>query len=505
MGEVFLVLKRFRNSKEKFDFWFGAVTVLVVAFLSRFYLLDLKSLHHDEAVNGWFVTEMWRLGFFKYDPTNYHGPLHFYLLQGVDLISGGLTLAKVRWIPALFSVATVGLGFFFWRKQPLAAFSFALLSCFSMGMIFFGRSGIHEAGFAFFQVLMAFAIHEFLERDRIKGICCFVVGLVGSLLLKETFIFPVVAFFLAAVLFYFGSLFKTQVRWFDDDEIRVGKRWLLGGFFVWFLFFSGFFQNLKGPIDFFVAYFPWAKTGMAETGHEKSPLYFIELLGRYETVALVLFSVGILSLKWLKVSTRFMIFVAGFQLLVYSLIPYKTPWCILSILVFVHLAVALMLQDLGDRWLQSSKLKGLSVGIGIVFLISVLIPLKEVLRLNYWTPLSHDHKYVYVQSTDQLTQFLKTVEEALKNDSALKARSVEIYAKEAWPFPWALRDFHKLSFLPMDKAISFQSRPLLVLAEGEIAEKIEADLPDRYIKTPLIVRDGMAPLNVYWDAEVFTK
>ena len=49
------------------------------AFL-RFLFLSMKPPHFDEGINGWFVDQMMKTGFYRYDPTNYHGPLHFYIL-----------------------------------------------------------------------------------------------------------------------------------------------------------------------------------------------------------------------------------------------------------------------------------------------------------------------------------------------------------------------------------------------------------------------------------------
>src|ERR687883_482438 len=55
---------------------------LIVAFaaLLRLFLLGIKPPHFDEGINGWFVDQMVKNGFYRYDPTNYHGPLHFYIL-----------------------------------------------------------------------------------------------------------------------------------------------------------------------------------------------------------------------------------------------------------------------------------------------------------------------------------------------------------------------------------------------------------------------------------------
>src|SRR6202047_413498 len=54
--------------------------IIGLAALLRFFLLGIKPPHFDEGINGWFVDQIMKTGFYKYDPTNYHGPLHFYVL-----------------------------------------------------------------------------------------------------------------------------------------------------------------------------------------------------------------------------------------------------------------------------------------------------------------------------------------------------------------------------------------------------------------------------------------
>ena len=48
--------------------------VTAVASFVRFFWLEIKPLHHDEGVNGYFLTSLFRNGEYKYDPANYHGP-----------------------------------------------------------------------------------------------------------------------------------------------------------------------------------------------------------------------------------------------------------------------------------------------------------------------------------------------------------------------------------------------------------------------------------------------
>jgi predicted membrane-bound mannosyltransferase len=67
--------------------WTPWLIVGLGAFL-RFFLLDIKPPHFDEGINGWFVDQMVKSGFYRYDPTNYHGPLHFYILFVAQTLLG---------------------------------------------------------------------------------------------------------------------------------------------------------------------------------------------------------------------------------------------------------------------------------------------------------------------------------------------------------------------------------------------------------------------------------
>ena len=46
----------------------SSAIITLAAFAFRFYDLALKPLHHDEGVNGFFLTTLYRTGVYKYDP-----------------------------------------------------------------------------------------------------------------------------------------------------------------------------------------------------------------------------------------------------------------------------------------------------------------------------------------------------------------------------------------------------------------------------------------------------
>src|SRR5262245_6470090 len=53
--------------------------IIIIAVGLRTGALELKPMHHDEGVNGYFLTNLVRNGDYKYDPSNYHGPTLYYL------------------------------------------------------------------------------------------------------------------------------------------------------------------------------------------------------------------------------------------------------------------------------------------------------------------------------------------------------------------------------------------------------------------------------------------
>ena len=100
----------------------AAASILIVAAVLRFYDLDLVPLHHDEGVNGNFLVRLVREGYYHYDPANYHGPTLYYFAAIfpwlLRLLFGphardtyGLTTTAIRFVPALFGLATIGLIF----------------------------------------------------------------------------------------------------------------------------------------------------------------------------------------------------------------------------------------------------------------------------------------------------------------------------------------------------------------------------------------------------------
>ena len=134
------------------------IVILAVAAAARLTLLGMKPPHFDEGVNGWFVDQMTQTGYYHYDPTNYHGPFHFYVLFLAQTLFGRHIWA-LRLPLALMSLATVALTIrfdrFIGRRAALWA---AAAMAVSPGCIFYGRYAIHEYWLVFSLMLCAWGL-----------------------------------------------------------------------------------------------------------------------------------------------------------------------------------------------------------------------------------------------------------------------------------------------------------------------------------------------------------
>jgi uncharacterized protein (TIGR03663 family) len=142
----------------------GCFLITAIAIFLRVYWIDLKPLHHDEGVNGFFLTTLFREGVYKYDAGNYHGPtLYFFALAFTKLF--GLETFAIRYSIGIFGVGMVVLTFCLRRYLgSVGALSAGLFLALSPGMVFVSRYFIHEIIFVFFTFGMVVAIVFFMEK-----------------------------------------------------------------------------------------------------------------------------------------------------------------------------------------------------------------------------------------------------------------------------------------------------------------------------------------------------
>ncbi|CAN5482795.1 hypothetical protein BH10ACI2_BH10ACI2_19860 [soil metagenome] len=204
----------------------GGLIVAVAAFL-RFFWLELKPLHHDEGVNGYFLTNLVRDGLYKYDPANYHGPTLYYIAYPFVKLFG-LNTIPIRFSVAIFGVMTVFLALFLRRYiGRIGSLIAALFLALSPGMVFISRYFIHEITFVFFSLAIVVAVLFFIEKRK-PGYFA-----IASLVLLLVVCFLPAALSLAAILGgdNASALWAFRIAFFIAESVLV--YYIVGSLLNW--------------------------------------------------------------------------------------------------------------------------------------------------------------------------------------------------------------------------------------------------------------------------------
>ena len=526
----------------------GLLSVLLLAGLLRGLLLTQKSPHFDEGVYGFFVQEIWRRGFFPYDPSNFHGPIYYYTLQIAEQIFGKGVFA-FRLVSGVISSLSV---YYVWRMNEFfgeVAIWVALALAVSPAAVFYSRYTMHESMFILFQILFAFHYFRYLQKPNSKS--AILMGIFAALLFanKETTVIFLFCFLFASFLTKLienlvskerppagfaktlkkafektmGSLKGANKQNLKNIGLSVGVA-ILAICFI----FSGFGTEGGRIYDFVKAYSFWTKTGVQHvSGHEKPFVYWFELLLRYEWPAFVGLLLSPLLIFFGSKSARFFSLFAVGNLLAYAIIPYKTPWCILGItwpLCFVTgFAMAGMhsfkffqaisfrknTEDAGTHY--RSRRASAMLGLLVCF-----VSLGMAVRLNFFQYHNTSEPYVYVQSSGDINSISEIIESRVQKFPEDLNMAILIALKATWPFPWTLSNFKHLSYREIfDEDTKKKDSPELKAQKEQLASadiimvdlvdeaKTEKQISKKYFKSQFKVRDSYSICSIFFSSEKF--
>lgn len=209
----------FFSSKLKQLFTFERIffLVLLVTIAVRFWNLDLKLFHHDEAIHSWFSYELLTKGTWVYDPS-YHGPFLYYVTTGMFSLFGDSDLVA-RLLPALFGTLLIPLVYCIYRlgyidkKQTLVA---ALFLALSPDMVYFSRFLRHDIFMLFFTLLLLVALLYYFERGQTRFAIIAAIATAGSLACKEEM--PIILLIFATFFLYatWRGRIHLPVQWKHD-------------------------------------------------------------------------------------------------------------------------------------------------------------------------------------------------------------------------------------------------------------------------------------------------
>ncbi len=475
--------------------WVPWIIIALGAFL-RFLLLGMKPPHFDEGINGWFVDQMTKTGFYKYDPTNYHGPFHFY----VEFLAQTL-LGRNLW--ALRLPVVLASTFCIWlamRFEPIVGRTISRLAAVAMavspGFVFYGRYSIHEVWLLLFSMLFMLGLLGLWRIGTSGYVWCAGMGLFGMILTKETYIIHVGCAAIAGLVAWVSQKLtraanarpaKQTWTWLEFAVvIAVGTAALL-------FFYSGTFYNWNGVKGLYQTFSAWFATGHNGNGHEKEWYYWLKLIGRYEAAVALGLVACVFCQAFKDISLRYLAIYGVGTLAAYSIVRYKTPWCIISVvwpLLFLFGAAVFLLPD---------KFRRLSyVAAGVVLAASLAFSI----RLNYLRCTTDTEPYVYVQTYNDINKLTDPLLKLARKDPANYQLVGHLIRTSAYPLPWILGDFPRIGYYEKENLPTPLDGDFLVVQEDKIA-LVEGKLQGKYYTMPFTIRPFQDTSKLYFSAKVF--
>lgn len=402
--------------------------IFVFAIFSRLAFLDLRPLHHDEGVNYFFAKNVIN-GTYRYNPLNYHGPFYFFLIAFSFLVLG-ISEFSLRLPAAVFGILIVIFplifNWIFGRKVKNSFFASVFLLL-SPSLMFFSRYSIHEVSFVFFSVLSVYLFSLIIEKRNLSYMPFLAFSIAMLFAIKET----VVVF-----LFILGVMLIVNFR--DVKKIELRKKdffLLLFSLFLFVFMYVIFFTNLfsyAGIGNSVKAFLPWIKRGIEEPGHQK-PFYYYFWLLRYELpvfmLAIVAIIVVISASGFKKIFSRNIVLWFVLSFLIYSFIPYKTPWLVINISVPICI-----LASLGLLEIRPEKARMIILFFTIIYLVFFSF------YLNFVIPWQAENDFAYVHTDNDILNLVGKI----RNLS--DAGKILIVSDEYWPLPFYF-DKYKVSYM----------------------------------------------------------
>jgi uncharacterized protein (TIGR03663 family) len=502
--------------------------ILGLAIVLRVLFLGIKPPHFDEGINGWFVDQMVKDGFYRYDPTNYHGPLHFYILFLSQALFGR-NLYALRMPVVLASIGAVWLALKYDRviPRPVARLA-ALAMAVSPGFIFYGRYSIHEAWLLLFSMMFVFGLLGLWREGAVSYLWFAGMGITGMILTKETYIIHLGCALLALPIAYLSTMIVEV-----EDPNPAAPKWnsvdlaivCLTGIGVIVFFYSGTFFHWSGVKDLFRTFHAWFETGSSGHGHEKPGYYWLELIALYEwPVCAGLLLCGVTFL-FRTLTLRFLAILGVGTFIAYSIIHYKTPWCIISIiwpLLFAFGSFVLLVPR--TRLLLSSLVASILLIVSLSFAIRLnFFRCTSFIEANYdsrpvftrqvpfinFQPLTTNlweffnaEPYVYVQTYNDIYKLTTPLLELAHKDPRFYHLIGQIIRPSPYPLPWILGDFPQVGYYEHDNNPAKLDADFLLVEESKI-DQVEKQLHDNYYTELLTIRPYQDTSKVYFRVSVF--
>jgi len=531
---------------------FVLLLIVGLALVLRLPNLAQRPMHNDEGVNAVKFNQLWNSGKFDYDPNEYHGPTLFYFTLPVAWVSGAKDFAATtevtyRIVPVIFGVGLIlllplvgdGIG----RAGVLWA---ALFTAVSPAFVYYSRYYIHEVPLVFFMFGAIACGWRYRRSNRLAwaAACGAFLGLTYAT--KETWVLALIAAAASAVTA--ATVWRLAFKGlqhglhFRPRALAVGAAAFV---VVFVLFFSGFFTSWRGPVDAVMTYFHYSQRASGGV-HDHPWNYYLKILlwwrikgGPVWTEAFIvgLAVVGFVLALARRHPTvhhaasgemrgvggvhvighgfaafppfvRFVGFYTLFLVIGFSIIPYKTPWCLLG---FLHGMIMLAGFAGGQivHWVPTTIGKVLCAALLLVGAGHLAWEADRATNnfadpkhRNYFAA-SRYNPYVYAHTSPDIVNLTKRIAELAAIAPSGDRLVVKVVTADCWPIPFYLRRYPNVGYWPaVPKDLG---APDVVIGNGDEGEQLSGEgAKPKYVASSFGLRPGVV-LWIYVREDLWTK
>jgi len=481
-------------------YWIYFLLIFLLAMALRLPRLAQRPMHTDEAVQALKFGSLLEEGDYRYDFHEYHGPTLNYLTLFPAWLSFSFQLTDIdeftlRLVPVIFGLLLLLLLLLLkdvlgWPALLLAA----LFTAISPTMVYYSRYYIMEILLVCFTFGAIVAGLHLLQTHRLKW--AILTGLFLGLMhaTKETWIIALGAI-AGALLFRLWQQRTQTGSWWTPLTAFPKKQglWLIGvALLVSALFYSSFLTHPAGIADAFRCYLTYFQRAGQNSIHEHPWYYYLKLLLFYrvadgpvwsEGFLLLLAGIGALAVFTKKETAslnrafiQFLVVFTGLMILIYSLIPYKTPWCLLGfwhgVILLAGVGAALLIRRVQKFYGRIVVLLLLLVGSGHLFWQAYLA--------NFQYAASPKNPYVYAHTSLDIFKIVDRLQAITGSVAAGKNLYIEVICPgdDYWPLPWYFRNYPNVGWW---HSVDLETPPAPVII---ISPAVEADLIHKLYFTP---------------------
>lgn len=483
------------------------LSLIAIAFFLRFYNLDERVFHHDEAAVGYFTYKLFDDGLYAYNPS-FHGPFMYFATSEMFRLFGD-SVFTARLLPALLGASMI---FFLF---PLRRYTgnngivlIAFFLAFSPSFLYYSRFYREDIFMSFFSLLALFCAVKYTEEHVKDGysilriVYLFILGaaLASLAALKEN------AYIIMALLVFFLVLIFIREKWYQglidkikrhDRKVTIisaeGMFLVLSGLVFFSLYYTGHPLDLSGMKDAIEkAVLHWYEMHRIE--RMGGPFYFyLPIMALYELPVMAFGFAGLVH--YYNKNDMFMTFIGYWaitNLIIYSYLQEKVPWLILNPLLPLTIIAGAYL----GKILPGLKFNNRTGAFVIIFLIassSYFIYSGALLNYSHYT----DPAEPLIQAAQPPQKFSEFLDKINEISSQYNNRSTDIQVLDTGvetQFLWYLRHYDNIKW-----KVSIESdlvAPIIVVHDTD-GDESEADIVKRRLRFDYERLDS-AKMSWYW-------